>query len=286
MSLSLAVLGLGIMGGSVALAARSKGCAHSITGWDPCAKACSKALAGGVVNTIELKATDAVKGADLVVLACPVPVLVELALEIGPACNPESVVTDVGSTKGTISRALGAGLPGGCPFVGSHPIAGSEKSGCIHSDPSLFDGKLTVICPGSAPESAVSQVERFWQGLGSRTVRMEAAKHDLALAATSHMPHLVAFLLAGLPSETDKPFVGGGFRDTTRIAGSDPALWAGILLDNRKALVPLMDAMISEMSSVRDLLETEPLDSAGMLQKLLAKGHEFRSRIENGAEKS
>ena len=281
MSLSLAVLGLGMMGGSVALAARTKGTARTISGWDPCAKACAKALASGIVDRIEINPSDAASGADMVVLACPVPVLADLAKEIGPACGPETVVTDLGSTKGNILKTLGAVLPGGSSFVGSHPIAGSEKSGCSHSDPKLFEGKLTVICPGNATESAVVKIERFWKELGSRTIRMEAELHDQALAVTSHLPHLVAYLLAGLPDEGDKPFVGGGFRDTTRIAGSDPQLWAGILHDNRKALVPLIDAMISRMSEARDELLLESGESSEKLHSLLAKGHAFRVQIEN-----
>lgn len=281
MSLSLAVLGLGMMGGSVALAARTNGTARSISGWDPCPKACAKALASGIVDRIDINPSDAASGADLVVLACPVPVLTSLANEIGPACGPETVVTDIGSTKGNILKTLGAVLPGGSVFVGSHPIAGSEKSGCSHSDPKLFEGKLTVVCPGKAHESAVVKIERFWNELGSRTIRMEAELHDQALAATSHLPHLVAYLLAGLQEESMKPFVGGGFRDTTRIAGSDPQLWAGILHDNRKALVPLIDEMISEMTRARDELLVESLDSLNNICKLLTKGHNFRVQIDN-----
>lgn len=281
MSISLAVLGLGMMGGSVALAARAKGTARSISGWDPCPRACAKALASGIVDRIEINPSDAASGADLVVLACPVPVLANLAKEIGSACGPETVVTDIGSTKASILKTLGAVLPGGSPFVGSHPIAGSEKSGCSHSDPNLFEGKLTVICPGNARESAVAIIERFWQELGARTILMEAGLHDQALAATSHLPHLVAYLLAALPNEGDKPFIGGGFRDTTRIAGSDPQLWAGILHDNRKALVPLIDAMISHMARVRDELLLESGESSEKIYDLLAKGHAFRVQIEN-----
>ena len=286
MSLSLAVLGLGMMGGSVAMAARTRGITRSIIGWDPCAKACAKALAKGIVDRIEINALDAACGSDLVVLACPVPVVAELAKEIGPACGPETVVTDIGSTKASIFKHLGSILPGGASFVGSHPIAGSEKSGCSHSDAQLFEGKLTVVCPGKAPDSAVAKVERFWHELGCRTVQMDPESHDQALASTSHLPHLVAFLLAGLPRDSDKPFVGGGFRDTTRIAGSDPLLWAGILHDNRKALVPLINVMISDITKARDALQTETAEAAQILQEMLKKGHDFRVQLDRTPEKN
>lgn len=280
MSFSLAVLGLGMMGGSVALAARARGSARVIAGWDPCAKACAKALATGIIDRVEMNALDAVADADMVVLACPVPVLADLAREIGPACAKGCVVTDLGSTKASILQAIDGFLPGGTPFVGSHPIAGSEKNGCAHSEATLFEGKITVICPGQAPEAAVTRVESFWNSLGSKTMRMDHESHDKALAATSHLPHLLAFLLAGLPDEGDKPFVGGGFRDTTRIAGSDPDLWTGILLDNKARLLPLANAMIASLTEARDCLQQKSGDSKEKLRALLTRGHRFRVGLE------
>ena len=284
MSPSVAVLGLGLMGGSVALAAKSKGVTRSVAGWDPSAKACATALARGLVDRIEIDPEDAVAGADIVVLACPVNQVPEIATQVGPSCGPGTVVTDLGSTKASIMRGIGPMLAGGAAFVGGHPIAGSEKSGCAHADGALFEGKLTVICPESASEDSVLRIEQFWQSLGSRTIRMDAEEHDKALAATSHLPHLIAFLLAGLPAEKDKAFAGGGFRDTTRIAASDPDLWAGILLDNRSAMIPLIDAIIMKLGQARGALSDNNKGAVQVLSSILATGHRFRTGLDEARD--
>lgn len=284
MSLSVAVLGLGLMGGSVALAAKTKGVARSVAGWDPSAKACATALARGLVDRIEVDPEDAVAGADIVVLACPVIQVPEIAIQVGPSCGPGTVVTDLGSTKASIMRGIGPVLAGGATFVGGHPIAGSEKSGCAHSEGGLFEGKLTVVCPGLASEDSIRRIEQFWQSLGSRTIRMDSEEHDRALAATSHLPHLLAFILAGLPAEKDKAFAGGGFRDTTRIAASDPDLWAGILLDNRSAMMPLIDLIIMKLEQARGVLSDNSKDAAQKLSSILALGHRFRTGLDEARD--
>jgi prephenate dehydrogenase len=280
MTLSIAVLGLGLMGGSVALAARRRGLVSTVAGWDPSASACAKALATGVVDRLELDPGDAVSGADLVILGCPVSEVVPLARQIGPDCRPGCVVTDLGSTKGSIMQELAAGLPGGACFVGSHPLAGSEKSGCAHADAALFENRTVVVCRGDATNEAVERVTMLWQGLGARVVSMEPEEHDRALAVTSHLPHLLAYLLAGQPKGVERSLVASGFRDCTRVAASDPALWAGIFRDNREALLVAVDLYLSKLVAARTLLANGAV--LGEIRELIEPGHQFRSDLFSG----
>jgi cyclohexadieny/prephenate dehydrogenase len=267
MTLSIAVLGLGLMGGSVALAARRRGLVSTVAGWDPSASACAKALATGVVDRLELDPGDAVSGADLVILGCPVSEVVPLARQIG-------------STKGSIMQELAAGLPGGACFVGSHPLAGSEKSGCAHADAALFENRTVVVCRGDATNEAVERVTMLWQGLGARVVSMEPEEHDRALAVTSHLPHLLAYLLAGQPKGVERSLVASGFRDCTRVAASDPALWAGIFRDNREALLVAVDLYLSKLVAARTLLANGAV--LGEIRELIEPGHQFRSDLFSG----
>lgn len=280
MSLSIAVLGLGLMGGSVALAARRRGLVSTIVGWDPSASACAKALATKVVDRLELDPGDAVMGADLVILGCPVAQVVALAQQVGPECQPGCVVTDLGSTKGSIMHALACGLPGGAAFVGSHPLAGSEKSGCGHADAGLFENRTVVVCQGGASAVAVERVTMLWHSLGARVVAMDPVEHDRALAVTSHLPHLLAYLLAGQPKGGERDLVASGFRDCTRLAASDPALWAGIFRDNREALLSAVDLYLRDLSLARSLLaQGADLEA---LRELIEPGHRFRSELSVG----
>jgi prephenate dehydrogenase len=190
------------------------------------------------------------------------------------------VVTDLGSTKGSIMLELAAGLPGGACFVGSHPLAGSEKSGCAHADAALFENRTVVVCRGDATSEAVERVTMLWQGLGARVVSMEPEEHDRALAVTSHLPHLLAYLLAGQPKGVERSLVASGFRDCTRVAASDPALWAGIFRDNREALLVAVDLYLSKLVAARTLLANGAV--LGEIRELIEPGHQFRSDLFSG----
>jgi prephenate dehydrogenase len=238
----LAIAGVGLLGGSVAKAARARGLAREIVGIGRDQARLAPALRDGALDRIALDLATGVRDADLVVLAMPVLVIERLLPVVAEAVRSGAVVTDVGSTKAAIVRsgeALAAGRT--FHFVGSHPMAGSERAGYGVAHADLFDKATVIVTPtaGTAP-SAVKDVTHFWEGMGARVSQLDPATHDRVVAAISHLPHLVAFaLVAGAlgfePSAA--AFAARGFRDTTRIAASDPVMWQEIFHDNREALL-------------------------------------------------
>jgi len=238
----LAIVGVGLLGGSVARAARAHGVAGEIVGIGRDGARLAAALRDGALDHATTDLPGGVAGADLVILGATVaanPVLLE---RVWAAAGDGAIVTDVGSTKRSIVRAaerLAATRP--LAFVGSHPMAGSERSGYAASRADLFDGALVVVTPTDATEPrAVKGVTAFWEGLGARVTALDPDSHDRGVAAISHLPHLVAYaLMAAIARDGADalPLAARGFRDTTRIAASDPAMWAEIFVDNRDALL-------------------------------------------------
>jgi len=238
----LAIVGVGLLGGSVAKAARARGLEAEIVGIGRDAGRLEAARRDGALDHVTTDLAEGVRDADLVVLASPVGVIVTLLDEVAHAGGPETIVTDVGSTKAAIVRAaerLGRARP--LRFVGSHPMAGSEQSGYGHARADLFRGATVVVTPTEVSEpAAVKTVSAFWETLGAgRVVTLDPAAHDRAVAAISHLPHLVAMALVDAvdrfePSAFD--IAARGFRDTTRIAASDPIVWEEIFVANRDAL--------------------------------------------------
>lgn len=239
----LAVVGVGLLGGSVALGTRARGLAAEIVGVGRDRGRLDGAARAGVIDRAALDVATGVHDADLIVLAAPVPTIERLLPEVWAGARPGAVITDVGSTKATIVRAAGR-LPGagGPCFVGSHPMAGSERSGWEAARADLFHGATVIVTPdaGSAPE-AVKRVAALWERLGAgQVVTMSADAHDRAVAAVSHLPHLVACALMACVERLEPgatAVAGRGFRDTTRIAAGDPEVWRGIFLDNREAVL-------------------------------------------------
>jgi cyclohexadieny/prephenate dehydrogenase len=236
----LAVLGLGLLGGSVAWAARERRIAGEVVGCGRRSEPLRAAQARGLVDRTTTDPAEAVAGADLVVLASPVGAMASLLRAAAPALRAGSLVTDVGSVKSLLAETLPGLLPPGVVFVGAHPMAGSHERGPEHARADLLEGATCVVtpAPGNPPE-AVARVEAFWSALGARVVRRDAATHDLEVAWISHVPHALAFAFARALGDAppDAGEVSGtGFRDFTRIAQSDPELWAEILVANRKAI--------------------------------------------------
>ena len=236
----LTVLGLGLLGGSVAWAARARRVAGEVVGCGRRSEPLRAAQARGLVDRVTTDPAEAVAGADLVVLASPVGAMAGLLRTAAPALQPGALVTDVGSVKSVLAETLAGLLPPGVVFVGAHPMAGSHEKGPEHARADLLDGATCVVTPvpGNPPE-AVARVEAFWSALGARVVRRDAATHDLEVAWISHVPHALAFAFAralgDAPPDAGE-VAGTGFRDFTRIAQSDPELWAEILVANRKAI--------------------------------------------------
>ena len=265
----LAVLGLGLLGGSVAWAARERGVAREVVGWGRHGETLRSALAKGLVDRIALDPAAAVEGADLVVLATPVGAMAERLRAASPGLRAGALVTDVGSVKAPLAETLPGLLPPGVAYVGAHPMAGSHERGVDHARPDLFEGAVCVVAETrSAPAAALARVESFWRALGARTVRRDAATHDREVAWMSHVPHAVAFAFAGALGEAPdgaREVAGPGFRDFTRIARSDPELWAEILVANGKALAGPLARVGERLSELARAVEAGDADAVARL---------------------
>ena len=257
----LAVIGVGLVGGSLALALRRAGAVASVAGYDRDPEALARAAGLGVIDTAAASASEAAKGADLVVVAVPVrsigPVLHDVAL----AMDAQSVVTDVGSTKGEVMAVAKEELRDRFPrFVPGHPIAGREASGVEAAVADLFRSARVVLTPdrATAPD-AVELVKACWEAAGARVASMPAERHDRIFAAVSHLPHVLSFALVSEIAEREDAddllgFAAGGFRDFTRIAASSPEMWRDIALQNRAALLEELDRYGARLAVFRELI--------------------------------
>ena len=242
-----AIVGTGLLGGSVALALRERRLAREVVAVVRRADAQREVVALGIADRAERDLATGVAGADLVVLASPVHAMPSLLAQLAPALAPGAVVTDVGSVKGSLAESLPALLPSGVTYVGSHPMAGSHHTGYAHARADLFESAACIVTPARpANPAAEERVIWLWRALGARVLRRSAARHDAEVAWVSHAPHAIAYAfaasLAGAPASA-RELEGAGFRDFTRIAASDPAMWADILVSNKQALAaPLLAA--------------------------------------------
>ncbi len=240
----LAILGVGLIGGSLARALRAAGYVREIAGYGRSLGNLELAVEQGVIDRAAIGVAEAVHGADMVVLAVPVGSMAELLKALDGVTAPHAVVTDVGSVKQSVVDAARMALAERYPqFVPGHPLAGNEQSGVSASDARLFHGRRVILTP--EPETspvATKRVEAMWQATGAQVVMMPAEAHDRLLAASSHLPHVLAYALVDLLIRQDDHHAifecaAGGFRDFTRIAASDPVMWRDICLANDKAIV-------------------------------------------------
>ena len=260
----MTVVGVGLIGGSLARVARERGLVSRIVGLGRGVENLEKALELGVIDAME---TDWVKGmgeADLVVLATPVESIVQLLPKIGGLCRGDTVVTDVGSVKGSIVKEADKRLPRPSRFVGGHPIAGTENSGVESSFPSLFTNRKTILTPTDRTDpEALDRVRRLWEGSGSKVIVMETENHDRVMGFVSHLPHIVAYSLVHTVYSEDQRegglagFSAGGFLDFTRIASSHPEMWRDICLMNREALLDAVDAYALTLDKFRDMISAK-----------------------------
>jgi len=249
---TLAILGVGLIGGSIGLAAKRRGLARRVLGIGRQPSSLDEALRVGAIDEAFLDAAAAVRQANLVIFCTPVDRIAAQVLSLAEAYQPGTLLTDAGSTKAAIVRDLDGRLPAGVTFVGSHPLAGSEKKGAGFADARLFENRLTVVTPtaGTSP-AACERVAAFWQALGARVKMMPPEEHDQALALTSHLPHLLASALAGLLPPELRELTATGFRDTTRVAAGDPALWTAIFAQNREAVGDALDLLQERLRRFR-----------------------------------
>lgn len=267
----LAIIGVGLIGGSLARAARAAGVVGEIVGSGRDERELQRAVTLGVIDRYVLDAAAAVHDADLVVLAVPLGAMESVLRSIASALATGTVITDVGSTKASVLAAARA-VFGIIPphFVPGHPIAGTEKSGVAASFAELFYGRRVILTPQENTDPlALARVRALWQATGAEVVDMEASHHDQVLAATSHLPHILAYALVDTLLHLDASadifrYAAGGFRDFTRIASSHPEMWRDICLANREAILNVLDRYRAELATVDDCLRQA--DGAGLLR--------------------
>jgi len=273
----ITIVGVGLIGGSVGLAAKARQVAGHVVGTGRDATTLAWACKCGAVDEVTTDLAAAVQRSELIVVCTPVDRIAEVILRAAPDCPPGAIFTDGGSTKANIVDAIVDRLPAGVTFVPAHPLAGSEKNGVEHARADLFQDRLTILCPPlPANRGAMEQVEAFWKALGSRVVVMSPADHDRALASTSHLPHVVAAGVAAVTPVDWLPLSAGGFRDTTRIAGGGPELWAAIFQANRAAVLAALGEFTNRIDEFRQLLEAG--DGAGLV-RWLAEAKQVRDAL-------
>ncbi len=258
----VAVIGVGLIGGSLGWALRNSGAAAEVVGVDTTDAVLQRAVAKGLIDGGSTDPAAGVAGADVVVLTVPVGSFAAVLESALPGLGPDAVVTDAGSVKVPVVEAAGRLLGSDAPFVGGHPIAGTEESGVEAALGDLFRGALCVLTPtGTTPGWALERVRALWQAVGAEVETMVPEAHDRILAATSHLPHMLAYSLIqtfGSLPEGDRlaRFAAGGFRDLTRIAGSDAVMWRDIALANASPLLEMIDRFESQLSTLRAAVST------------------------------
>ena len=252
-------LGIGLIGSSVARIARERGdIAGEIVVNARTQKTLDRVMELGFADRVELDPAEAVKGADCVMLCAPVGAFAALAEQIAPHLEAGAVLTDVGSTKQSVIRDIGPLVPAGVHFVPAHPVAGTEYSGPDAGFTTLFEGRWTLLTPPpGTDEESVEKVAELWRRCGSMVERMEPGHHDRVLAIVSHLPHLIAFTICGtaddLADESRQEvvnFAASGFRDFTRIAASDPVMWRDIFLNNREAVLEMLQRFMEDAQAM------------------------------------
>ena len=253
---SLTIVGVGLIGGSIGLAAKRRGMAKRVIGVGRRRDSLERSRTLGAVDEIHLDLAAGVSHADIVVFCTPVTQIAEQVLETAGSCSPGTLLTDAGSTKATIVREVEKHLSRDAAFVGSHPLAGSEKRGPEYADADLFRDRLTIVT--RTPRTDAAALERtcdFWRALGSRVQIMDPDEHDRTLALTSHLPHLLASALAGILPPELSPFTASGFRDTTRVASGDPSLWTGIFNHNRAGVLEAFSKLQVRLHEIESALQ-------------------------------
>ncbi len=257
----LAVIGCGLIGSSVIRGARASGAVGEIAVAETSPQARERIVALGLADSVTADPAEAVRGADLIVFAVPVMAMGDAAKAAAPGMKPGATVTDVGSVKASVAEALAAAVPTSCFVIPGHPIAGTEQSGPDAGFAELFHNRWIILTPqprDDAPYAeAVARLSAFWTALGSNVETMDAAHHDLVLAVTSHLPHLIAYNIVGTAADLEEvtqaevmKYSAGGFRDFTRIAASDPTMWRDVFLSNREAVLDVLGRFTEDLQAL------------------------------------
>ena len=279
----LALIGVGLIGSSIARVARSKGLVREIVVCARSEKTRAKALELGLAERAEADPGAAVEDADLVILCAPVGANAALAEAMAPRLAPGAIVSDAGSVKAAVIRDVAPHLPESVHFVPGHPVAGTEKSGPEAGFAELFEGRWCILTPPEGTDPAVvDRVAEFWRRAGSKVEIMDAAHHDVVLAITSHLPHLIAYnivdTVADLEATTKAEvfkYAAGGFRDFTRIAASDPVMWRDIFVNNREAVLEMLGRFSEDLTALQRAIrhgDAELLEEVFTRTRAIRKG--------------
>ncbi|HEY8950678.1 MAG TPA: prephenate/arogenate dehydrogenase family protein [Rhizomicrobium sp.] len=255
----VALIGVGLIGSSMARAMRRANLAGHIAGYAHTPEIVERAKKAGFTDSMHDDLASCVKDADLVVLAAPVGAFADIAKAIGPHLKSGAIVSDTGSVKGAVVRDVAPHLPQDVHLIPAHPIAGTEQSGPEAGFAELFDGRWCILTPTqSANAAAIEKLKSFWEGLGSQVEIMDPKHHDLVLAITSHLPHLIAYNIVGTANHLEQVTKGevikysaGGFRDFTRIAASDPTMWRDVFLNNKEAVLEMLGRFSEDLTDLQ-----------------------------------
>lgn len=279
----VAIVGVGLIGGSLGLALKKRNLIKEVVGIGRRQESLDKALQVGAVDQVTLKLEEGVKDVDLVVIATPVGLITEMAKRMFATLPQGAIITDAGSVKEKIVREIDKTIPEEISFIGGHPLAGSEKRGVAEARANLFENSVCVLTPGKKTSSEASEtVKSLWESVGAKVLVMKPEKHDFLLAATSHLPHLLAATLVNLVSDLKEgdpritSLTASGFRDTTRIAASSPELWRDICLNNRSNLMTIIDRFTGLLEEIKEHISNE--DSI-LLREDFAKAQSFRDEF-------
>ena len=287
---TVAIVGIGLIGSSVSLAAARVGAAKRIVVCDRDPETLRRAEALGLGDAFTTSAAEAVREADLVALCAPVGANASLAAAIGPALKPGAIVTDVGSVKTAVVADVAPHLPAHAHFVPAHPVAGTEQSGPDAGFATLFRNRWCILTPpeGTSPE-AVERVRAFWTALGANVDVMTPEHHDLVLAITSHVPHLIAYNIVGTAADLEEvtrseviKYSAGGFRDFTRIAASDPTMWRDVFLHNKEAVLEMLGRFTEDLTALQRMIRRE--DGQGLFELFTRTRAIRRGIVELGQE--
>ena len=276
---TVAIVGVGLIGGSIGLALRKKKLARTVVGIGRRATSLRLAKEVGAVDSTTTDLARGVKGAELVVVCTPVEQIVGHVKQAAEACPEGALITDAGSTKVQIVRDLDGSLSRGVRFLGSHPIAGGEKSGPGEANAKLFVDRLAVLTPvEQSHKDDIASLRAFWESLGSRVIETTPEQHDQALAATSHLPHLIASALAAATPDDLLPFTATGWQDTTRIAAGDAELWTQIFRANKDNLLSALGRFQTQLNALRQAIQ---LDDRELLADILMEAKRIRDAVGN-----
>lgn len=286
---TIAIVGLGLIGSSIARAVRQALPDTRILGYDRSADVCARAEAIGLCDAYHAEFGPDLASAEMVILCVPVGAMTAAAAAMAPHLSAQAIISDVGSCKASVLSALRASLPDAI-IVPAHPVAGTENSGPESGFASLFKGRWCILTPDDqADAGACDRVAGFWQALGANVETMEAAHHDLVLAVTSHLPHLIAYTIVGTASDLEGvtqseviKYSAGGFRDFTRIAASDPVMWRDVFLSNKEAVLEMLQRFSEDLSALQRAIRWDKGDE---LEALFTRTRAIRrSIIEQGQD--